>query len=69
MQWFSSKKNPAARYLPDVFSADEQHFAYRLLSSAAVKTDNRATSTGAIVIDGAKYIAYKADAYWLLDAA
>jgi len=52
MQWFSSKKNPAARYLPDVFSSDEQHFAYRLLSSAAVKTDNRATSTGAIVIDG-----------------
>ena len=52
MNWFSSKKNPAARYLPDVFSAEEQHFAYRLLSSAAVKTENRATSTGAIVIDG-----------------
>ena len=52
MKWFSSKKNPAARYLPDVFSAEEQHFAYRLLSSAAVKTENRATSTGAIVIDG-----------------
>lgn len=52
MQWFSSKTNPAARYLPDVFSLEEQHFVYRLLSSAAVKTDNRATSTGAIVIDG-----------------
>lgn len=52
MQWFSSKTNPAARYLPDVFSVEEQHFVYRLLSSAAVKTDNRATSTGAIVIDG-----------------
>ena len=52
MQWFSFKKNPAARYLPDVFSVEEQNFAYRLLSSAAVKTDNRATSTGAIVIDG-----------------
>ena len=52
MQWFSTKKNPAARYLPDVFSEDEQRFAYRLLHSAATKTDNRATSTGAIVVDG-----------------
>jgi len=52
MQWFSSKKNPAARYLPDVFSEEEQRFAYRVLKSAATKTDNRATSTGAIVIDG-----------------
>lgn len=52
MKWFSSKKNPAARYLPDVFSEEEQRFAYRLLGSAATKTDNRATSTGAIVIDG-----------------
>ncbi len=52
MKWSSSKKNPAARYLPDVFSEEEQLFAYRLLNSAATKTDNRATSTGAIVIDG-----------------
>lgn len=52
MKWSSSKMNPAARYLPDVFSDDEQRFAYRLLGSAATKTDNRATSTGAIVIDG-----------------
>lgn len=52
MKWFSSKSNPAARYLPDVFSSEEQHFAYRLLKSAATKTDNRTTSTGAIVISG-----------------
>ena len=52
MKWFSSKKNPAARYLPAVFSEEEQRFAYRLLNSAATKTDNRATSTGAIVVDG-----------------
>lgn len=50
MKWFSSKKNPAARYLPAVFSEEEQRFAYRLLNSAATKTDNRATSTGAIVV-------------------
>jgi hypothetical protein len=52
MKWFSTNANPAARYLPGVFSLEEQHFAYRLLNTAATKTDNRATSTGAIVIDG-----------------
>ena len=52
MKWFSTKSNPAARYLPNIFSEEEQHFAYRVLNSAATKTDNRATSTGAIVVDG-----------------
>ena len=52
MKWFSSKSNPAARYLPNVFSREEQDFVYRLLNSAATKTNNRATSTGAIIIGG-----------------
>jgi hypothetical protein len=52
MKWFSTKSNPAARYLPNVFSREEQDFVYRLLNSAATKTDNRATSTGAIIIGG-----------------
>jgi hypothetical protein len=52
MKWFSTKSNPAARYLPSVFSKEEQDFVYRLLNSAATKTDNRATSTGAIIIGG-----------------
>lgn len=52
MKWFSPKSNPAAHYLPSIFSEEEQLFAYRLLNSAATKTDNRATSTGAIIIGG-----------------
>lgn len=49
MKWFSVKSNPSARYLPQVFTVDEQRLVHRCLSGAARKTDNRGTSTGAIV--------------------
>ena len=46
--WYSTKFNPAARYLPQVFSLAEQELVYRCLEGETRKTDNRGTSTGAI---------------------
>lgn len=51
MKWYSSKKNPAAIYLPQFISEEEEGLLVRSLHRAATKTDNRGKSSGAVELN------------------
>ena len=50
MKWFSSKTNPAAVFLPQFISKEEEGLLVRSLQGASTKTDNRGSSSGPIVL-------------------
>lgn len=48
MKWFSVKTNPAAIYLPQFISAEEEALLFRSLKHAVKKSDNRGKASGAV---------------------
>jgi hypothetical protein len=48
MKWFSVKTNPAAIYLPQFISQEEEMLLYRSLKHAVRKSDNRGKASGSV---------------------
>jgi hypothetical protein len=51
-KWASPKTNPAAHYLPQIFTRDEEKLLYRCLGTAAVSTERRGVAAGPLQIRG-----------------
>jgi hypothetical protein len=55
MKWFSVRTNPAAIYLPQFITEEEEQLLFRSLKHAIKKTDNRGKASGAVdTKDGTK---------------
>jgi hypothetical protein len=63
-KWASTKTNPAAQFLPQTFSKDEEALLYRCLGSAATTTERRGAAAGPLEIKGdkKKYISLEQEA-------
>jgi hypothetical protein len=61
-KWASIKSNPAAHYLPQFFTEDEERLLYRALSTAAVSTERRGAAAGPLQIRGIKYVSAEQEA-------